>query len=444
MNRFVTIVCTGLCVVLSSAAGFGMQSEPPASFTLLEPANGTHLVLTDPLATFSFHWEDVLELDGNGNGPTGRFDLQFLFSDGIRATGIQADHEDDPPDRYYNFIIGLDPNLQISFGDEGLTEPSMEVIAGGAGVVFLFVEMLTGMPRDTVTIYWTIAAVNEAGTTLASDTFYVSLSVENEPPSDDFALLEPEDGAIAGVRVYEDPAAPFDEEITFTWEATTDPEDDALFYFWVLSEIFPIPDIMGYFFSFDDGNNDSNDDIPLLVIFPSGHYQDFDEIDVEFGGVETFVTIPNEWAYYWFLGEEVDEKNFYWTVVASDGFRFVNWVPGRDTSAVTFRKTVVNVDNPIAGIPEKYSLFQNYPNPFNPSTTIRFALPEQTQVTLDVYNLLGQRVATLIAGEVYHAGYHNVGWDGRDQSGRPVASGIYVYRIQADDFSRIGRMVYIR
>ncbi|MFQ5604352.1 MAG: right-handed parallel beta-helix repeat-containing protein [bacterium] len=84
-------------------------------------------------------------------------------------------------------------------------------------------------------------------------------------------------------------------------------------------------------------------------------------------------------------------------------------------------------------IPVDFTLKQNYPNPFNPSTTITFALPEAGEVTLAIYNLRGQLIRTL-ASSVFTAGVHNLAWDGKDASGLRVASGIYVFRIQANDF----------
>jgi len=79
-------------------------------------------------------------------------------------------------------------------------------------------------------------------------------------------------------------------------------------------------------------------------------------------------------------------------------------------------------------LPNEFALEQNYPNPFNPSTQIRFALPEAGRVTLKVYSTSGQLVRALVDGEI-QAGRHVLGWNGRNQSGIPVASGIYFYQL---------------
>jgi gluconolactonase len=83
-------------------------------------------------------------------------------------------------------------------------------------------------------------------------------------------------------------------------------------------------------------------------------------------------------------------------------------------------------------LPAGFDLYQNYPNPFNPSTTIRFALPAQSRVTIDIYNLLGQRVAEIVNGEM-EAGFHSVTWRA------PAASGVYFCRMEATTSGTQGR-----
>jgi hypothetical protein len=91
-----------------------------------------------------------------------------------------------------------------------------------------------------------------------------------------------------------------------------------------------------------------------------------------------------------------------------------------------------------AGQPKAFVLAQNYPNPFNPSTTIRYGLPNRSQVLLTVFNTLGQQVAQLVNGEV-EAGYHEVKFDG---SGR--SSGVYFYRLRAADFVQTKKLIMTR
>ncbi len=90
-----------------------------------------------------------------------------------------------------------------------------------------------------------------------------------------------------------------------------------------------------------------------------------------------------------------------------------------------------------------FHLYANYPNPFNPTTTIRYVLPKHAKVSLKVYNVLGQEVRTLVnAREGF--GEHTVVWDGRNQLGRPVSSGVYLYRLEVDGKARVRKMMLIR
>ncbi|MCG8606270.1 HYR domain-containing protein, partial [bacterium] len=84
-------------------------------------------------------------------------------------------------------------------------------------------------------------------------------------------------------------------------------------------------------------------------------------------------------------------------------------------------------------VPSEFALSQNHPNPFNPSTTINFALPKAGKVSLKIYNLRGQLVATLHQGAIA-AGRHKMIWDGKDATGQQVATGVYVYRLETDGF----------
>ena len=85
-----------------------------------------------------------------------------------------------------------------------------------------------------------------------------------------------------------------------------------------------------------------------------------------------------------------------------------------------------------AALPQSFTLNQNYPNPFNSETVIRFALPTSADVELSIFNLAGQQVATLVGG-TRQAGVYTVHWDCRDDGGRELASGVYLYRLTAGE-----------
>lgn len=104
---------------------------------------------------------------------------------------------------------------------------------------------------------------------------------------------------------------------------------------------------------------------------------------------------------------------------------------------------VVTVVHELPGIPERFDLLQNYPNPFNPETVISYQLPEISDVELNIYNVLGQKVYTFTKAQ-RPAGYYHVTWDGKDRFGNTVGSGIYIYKIQAGEFVKNRKMVLVK
>ena len=93
-------------------------------------------------------------------------------------------------------------------------------------------------------------------------------------------------------------------------------------------------------------------------------------------------------------------------------------------------------------LPQGFALGQNYPNPFNPSTIIPYQLPASGQVRLEVFNVLGQRIATLVDGQ-RSAGFHTATWNATDVAGRAVGAGVYIYRLSGDEVTLTRRMVLI-
>ena len=94
-------------------------------------------------------------------------------------------------------------------------------------------------------------------------------------------------------------------------------------------------------------------------------------------------------------------------------------------------------------LPDAFSLSQNYPNPFNPETVIKYALPEDCHVELTIYNILGQKVKTLI-NQYQNAGHKMVHWNGRDDKGNEIASGVYLYKMKTPKYSQTKKMILLR
>ncbi len=135
-------------------------------------------------------------------------------------------------------------------------------------------------------------------------------------------------------------------------------------------------------------------------------------------------------------------ESFYIEFGEDQGFQTIVIILLDDFEILGSGGTITSVDEQHleAGLPKKFALQPNYPNPFNPETTIRYDLPQASKVVLRIYNLLGQEVRTLLNGN-QAAGVKSVRWDGHNNSGRPVPSGIYIYRITAGDFTSARKMV---
>jgi hypothetical protein len=120
----------------------------------------------------------------------------------------------------------------------------------------------------------------------------------------------------------------------------------------------------------------------------------------------------------------------------------------RENYAIKFTTntpTVVDVEdeNENSELPTDYVLEQNYPNPFNPETRINYSIPESGYITLRIFNVSGLLVRTLYQGD-QPAGRYEVVWDGKNNSGSKVGSGVYFYRLQANNFAQVKKMVLLK
>jgi hypothetical protein len=128
------------------------------------------------------------------------------------------------------------------------------------------------------------------------------------------------------------------------------------------------------------------------------------------------------------------------TICQQKGISLVN----AKAEQIKFDFSPVELGSPIKPVlPTEFNLSQNYPNPFNPTTTISYALPTNSYVKLSIYNILGQKVKTLVDGEE-QAGFKNVIWEGKNDRGEEVGSGIYFYRIQTGSFTKTAKMSLLK
>ncbi len=164
------------------------------------------------------------------------------------------------------------------------------------------------------------------------------------------------------------------------------------------------------------------------------------KVDLRFSGLEP---VPEKYEIF-VLDEDVDvlydlrnSPEFSFNALKNErpkNFKLMVGEPG------FFEETL----DPESFLPQDFELSQNFPNPFNPSTTIRFGVPKTAKVHLVIYNTLGEQVLTLIDRQEYEPGYHTIVWDGRDKAGRPLASGVYFYRLNSADAVFTKKMILVK
>tara|TARA_B100000586_G_scaffold199849_1_gene148097 strand:- start:691 stop:3738 length:3048 start_codon:yes stop_codon:yes gene_type:complete len=130
-----------------------------------------------------------------------------------------------------------------------------------------------------------------------------------------------------------------------------------------------------------------------------------------------------------------------WNVTATDGIEITTSSNGPYTATLDLGFMLGIGEE--AGIPDVFALHQNYPNPFNPLTTIMYDVPEQGMVKMEIYDLLGRKVNTLV-NHSHKPGYHAVIWNGTNEYGKQLSSGMYFYYIQAGDFRSVKKLMLVK
>ncbi len=145
-----------------------------------------------------------------------------------------------------------------------------------------------------------------------------------------------------------------------------------------------------------------------------------------------------------------DTQEIWYAMIGAQGSSNANAVTLLLDYANQIKYKFNNNINSIVGVNENndnrlndFALLQNYPNPFNPSTTISYRLPENGRVSLKIYNVLGQEIRTLVNG-TQSAGLQAVQWDGKDNHGQAVSSGVYFYRLETSSFTKTMKMMMMR
>ena len=224
----------------------------------------------------------------------------------------------------------------------------------------------------------------------------------NTPPGQ-FHLISPEDGEVVIIR-------PENINLSklFSWSNSVDPNGSTVTYRAVLEAVV--------------GNEGSFvyavDTTATYVYVP---YQDIADTLLSHTGVEA--------------------ATFQWTVYSSDQESSIEAENG--PYSVTFDVGYMLSNTSEGLLPDVFALHQNYPNPFNPITTIRFDVPKESHVKIDVYNVMGEKVAELVDA-YFQPGFYTVNWDGMTTPGSALSSGMYFYRIQARDFTAVKKLLLVK
>jgi hypothetical protein len=145
------------------------------------------------------------------------------------------------------------------------------------------------------------------------------------------------------------------------------------------------------------------------------------------------------------------EDDAVWSIVPLTDWEELIYPPGAfpDTGSIDLAFVITGSDTALAGVreadirPTRYKLGQSYPNPFSSRTTIRFDAPDRGRVHVAVYDVKGQRIRVLVDAEI-PAGRHTAVWDGKNESGEVVASGIYFLQMKAREFDRTKKLILLR
>jgi len=140
--------------------------------------------------------------------------------------------------------------------------------------------------------------------------------------------------------------------------------------------------------------------------------------------------------------DSVNSLSIAWDIWAFDGFELTPSSGGPRMMHLSISEELVGVDGEVA-IPKEFALHNNYPNPFNPVTNITYDIASATDVTLEIYNVMGQRVRTLAQGS-HEPGRYRIMWNATNDYGQSLSSGMYIYRIQAGDFVSVKKLILMK
>ena len=291
----------------------------------------------------------------------------------------------------YNWILDI---------EEELSEPNFRsIILMDTVLAFASDTLLSWLPegQDSLAMWWTVIASDGENVTSTDTVGFYLVNDINEAPAD-FALISPENSD----TLYLHPI--YGEVIEFKWEKSIDPDNDTLIY--TLSFFKEVIVDTVNIFQFSTGDT--------IVYFT-----------------------PQEIIA---LMDSADTLDIGWYVSANDGE--FSTLSNEIIYIILVDLTQVSIYDKQT-VPTAFCLHDNYPNPFNPSTKIFYELPHESFVELAVYDLLGNRVVTLVL-EKKPAGSYSVEWNGLSDNGKQMPTGLYIYRIMADNFVSYKKMLLMK
>ena len=224
----------------------------------------------------------------------------------------------------------------------------------------------------------------------------------NSPPTV-FDLISPSDSTELVIT-----ANDIDQEmeLEILWESSTDVDGDELSYQYLLYN--------GIYNASESAIFDTVLSDTILNI----HYQELVDLVDELGQT----MLDGQWTVFTTDGIDTTMSNYVWNILIDAG-------------------GVLSIHGDV--IPDVYALHQNYPNPFNPTTILRYDLPEDTQVRITIYDIMGREVRTLFNNQ-QNAGYKSVNWNATNNRGQPISAGVYLYSIEAGGFRQTKKMILLK
>ena len=229
---------------------------------------------------------------------------------------------------------------------------------------------------------------------IVEENFTINVSPINDSPQT-FAVLGPESGTYISMT-----AGNMEDILLFTWERSIDVDDDTVYYSLIGTdqlEFFSIDSIIG------------------------------EEYEISYLEIASIME-----------QNSIDAITGTWMISASDEEFVIN---SSNNFGLSIDATQLSIDR--VGIPTVFALHQNYPNPFNPTTRIQYDIPNAEYVSINIFNLMGNKVKSLLRSK-QNAGYKSIIWDATNDLGQAVSAGMYIYTIQAGEFRQTKKMLLLK